>query len=112
MKKDMPQRTMAQCAYELICEKMLKGDLRFGTPLSRRNLALEFRMSLVPVNEALQRLENDGFLESWPRVGTRVKVPTPQDVRDFVDVREALESQAARLFTQRASANERQELKK
>src|SRR5437879_2002130 len=60
-------------------------------------------MSLLPVSEALQRLENDGVVESVPRVGTRVCLPTPQDIRERYEIREALESQSARLFAEKAS---------
>ena len=52
--------------------------------MSRRALASELGMSVIPVTEAIQRLEMDGLVESWPRVGTRVKVPTAQDIRDSV----------------------------
>jgi DNA-binding GntR family transcriptional regulator len=67
-------------------------------------------MSVVPVSDALQRLENEGLVESWPRVGTRVRIPTVQDVRGHYVVREALESQSARLFAQKASPEEREEI--
>lgn len=33
-------------------------------------------MSVVPVTDALRRLEGDGLLESRARAGTRVRVPT------------------------------------
>jgi DNA-binding GntR family transcriptional regulator len=110
MESKKPRQTLAQHAYERIRDKILRGDLRFGTPLSRRALANELGMSLVPVTEAVQRLEMDGLVESWPRVGTRVKVPTAQDIRDSVILREALEAQAARLFAARATEAERREL--
>lgn len=67
-------------------------------------------MSLLPVAEALQRLENDGLVESRPRIGTRVCLPTAEDIRERYEVREALESQAARLFAQKASDRERLEV--
>jgi DNA-binding GntR family transcriptional regulator len=69
-------------------------------------------MSIVPVSDALQRLETEGLVESWPRVGTRVKIPTAQDIRGHYVVREALESQSARLFSQKATPDERTELRK
>jgi DNA-binding GntR family transcriptional regulator len=110
MENNKPRQTLAQQAYEQVRNKILRGELRFGTPLSRRALANELGMSLVPVTEAVQRLEIDGLVESWPRVGTRVKVPTAQDIRDSVILREALEAQAARLFAARATEAERREL--
>ena len=52
-------------------------------------------MSTLPVSEALQRLQNEALIETVPRVGTSVRIPTPQDVRGFYVVREALESPAS-----------------
>jgi DNA-binding GntR family transcriptional regulator len=62
------------------------------------------------VSEALQRLQNDGIVESQPRVGTRVRLPTDSDVRQRYEIREALECQTARLFCRVATTKNRQEL--
>lgn len=102
--------TLSQQAYSLIRDRILRGDFPLGAELSRRRLGAEFKMSILPVSAALQRLENEGLVESRPRVGTRVKVPTPQDIRGNYIVREALETQAARLFSERAQPQERLEL--
>ena len=67
-------------------------------------------MSHLPVSQALRRLESEGFLESRPRAGTRVRVPTEQDIVERYEVREALETHAARLFAARASRTQRREL--
>jgi DNA-binding GntR family transcriptional regulator len=101
---------LARRAYLEIRNKILKGDLPVGVALSRRKLATELNISVPPVSEALQRLEREGLLESKPRVGTRVRIPTPQEIEDRCQVREALESQAARLFAERATAMEKREL--
>lgn len=103
---------MADRAYLVIRERIFRGDLPPGTPLSRRRVAAEMGMSLLPVSEALQRLEADGLLESRARAGTRVRVPDEQDIRDRFEVREALESQAARLFAARATPPDRQTLRR
>jgi DNA-binding GntR family transcriptional regulator len=102
--------SLSEKAYVLIRDRILKGELPLGAPLSRRKLAAEFGMSFVPVSEALQRLEGEGLVESKPRVGTRVRVPGAQDLRNCYIVREALESQAARLFCEKASPSERNEI--
>jgi len=102
--------SLSQQAYLVIRDRILKGEIRLGAALSRRKLAAELNMSLLPVSEALQRLENDGVVESFPRVGTRVCLPTPQDIRERYEIREALESQSARLFAEKASPRERHEV--
>lgn len=92
-----------EAAYERIRDSILDGTFGLGTPLTRRRLGEMFQMSLVPVAQALQRLEVEGLVESLPRVGTRVKVPKPEDVRGHYVVREALEAQAARMFVRTAT---------
>ena len=83
-----------------------------GGELSRRKLALELGMSILPVSEALQRLQNEGIVETKPRVGTRVRVPSSIDVRERYEIREALESQTARLFCRNATPADRAEILK
>jgi DNA-binding GntR family transcriptional regulator len=104
------EHSLAMEAYIQIRNKILKGEISLGQAVSRRGFAAELGMSLVPVAEAMQRLEAEGILESLPRVGTRVRTPSANDVRDRYIIREALEVQFARLFCERASADERQEL--
>ncbi|HJZ95368.1 MAG TPA: GntR family transcriptional regulator [Candidatus Solibacter sp.] len=103
--------SLTEQAYYTIRDLILRGKLPLGAALSRRRLAGELGMSLLPISEAIQRLENEGLLESRPQVGTRVRIPTEQDVRDRFIIREALEGQAARLFAERATLQQRQELR-
>lgn len=102
--------SLAERAYLEIRNRILKGELPVGMALARRKLAEDLGISVPPVSEALQRLEREGLVESKPRVGTRVRIPTRQDIEDRSLVREALETQAARLFAERATAGEKREL--
>jgi GntR family transcriptional regulator, rspAB operon transcriptional repressor len=101
---------LTEQVYLTIRDRILSGELRFGTALSRRSLAKELGVSVVPVGDALQRLEGDGLVESRPRVGTRVRVPTARSIRGNYTLREALETQAARIFAEKASPEERDEI--
>jgi|SRR5579875_343452 len=102
----------AKQAYLVLRERILTAEYPFGTVLSPRKLARQLGMSLVPVAEAIQHLEHDGLVERRPRAGTRVRVPTPDEIRGLYVVREALESQAARLCAVHATAGERVELRR
>src|SRR5215472_11465004 len=103
--------SLAEQAYTRILVKILKGEYPLGAALSRRRLATEFGMSFLPISEAIKRLEREGLVESRPRVSTRVRIPTATDLRDRQIIREALEAQSARLFAEKASADERAELR-
>jgi DNA-binding GntR family transcriptional regulator len=69
-------------------------------------------MSLLPVAEALQGLERDGLVESRPRVGTRVCLPTPTQIEERYEIHEALEAQAARLYAERATLRQKREMQR
>ncbi|MBZ5600940.1 MAG: GntR family transcriptional regulator [Acidobacteriia bacterium] len=99
-------------AYLIVRERILRGELAIGQPISRRKLAAELGMSFLPVSEALLRLENEGLVESRPRAGTRVRLPSQEDVQGHYIVREALEVKSAMLFSEVATSSERSELMK
>jgi len=104
--------SLSDRAYFAIREFILRGELPLGAPLSRRGLAQRLKMSLLPVGEALQRLEREGLVEARKRAGTRVRIPTRQDVEDQYVIREALESQSARLVAERATLPQLHELRR
>src|ERR1700683_4969517 len=110
--KSSENNGLAGEAYVTVRERILRGDLAIGQVISRRKVAAELGMSFLPVSEALLRLEHEGLLESRPRAGTRVRVPTRHDVQGHYVVREALEVQAAMLFATRSTPDERSELMK
>ena len=110
--KDGEQSSLASEAYTVVRQRILRGDITLGQVISRRKLAAELSMSFLPVSEALLRLEIEGLLESRPRAGTRVRIPSPEDVKGHYVVREALEVQAAMRFASVATPGERAELKK
>ncbi len=108
--RQAPPVSLADEAYLAIREMILRGQLRPGSPLSRRRLAQELGMSVLPVTDGLRRLEADGLVETRARAGTRVRVPTATDIENLYELREALESQSARLFAERATPAERRSL--
>jgi len=109
---DGAEPSLAQRAYLAIRDDILNGQLPPGTPVSRRRVARELGMSVLPVTEALRRLQEDGLLETRARAGTRVRVPTHADVHQLYEIREALETQAARLFAERATPADRRALER
>jgi DNA-binding GntR family transcriptional regulator len=112
MRATADDSSLAAEAYSIVRQRILRGEIELGQVISRRKLAAELSMSFLPVSEALLRLEFEGWLESRPRAGTRVRIPSPEDVKGHYVVREALEVQAAVRFTEVGTAAERSELKR
>jgi DNA-binding GntR family transcriptional regulator len=74
--------------------------------LDERQLAQDFGVSRTPVREAMAQLEREGFIRSVPRRGVYVVRKTKREVIEMITAWAALESMAARLITQTASADE------
>ena len=74
--------------------------------LDERRLALEMGVSRTPIREALCRLENEGFVQNIPRRGAFVARKSKKEVLEMITVWAALESMAARLVIENATAKE------
>jgi len=74
--------------------------------LDERQLSQSLGISRTPISEALNRLEQEGFIRSIPRRGMFVVRKTKNEIIEMISVWAALESMAARLITQHASDEE------
>ena len=97
-----------ETAYNTIAEKIISGDLPPGEKLSVRAMAELTGVSTIPVIEALQRLEYEGLVESFPHWGSRVVALTPETIRDRNALREAVECQAVRIVAEMDLSKEEQ----
>jgi DNA-binding GntR family transcriptional regulator len=92
---------LRQLVYEQIEGLIAAGTLAPGVRLVEGDLAQTLGVSRGPVREALQLLGRAGFVDLRPHQGAFVHVPTEKEIDDFFDVRRALESESARLATER-----------
>jgi len=88
-------------AYEKIRSAVLEGTLLPRERLVPSRLAKQFKMSRTPVREALQQLAIQGYVTTAPGGGMMVKNYSPEEVREFYELREALECGAIELVCQR-----------
>lgn len=82
--------------------RIVSGTYAPGDRLTENRLAEAFGVSRNPVREAIRVLESEGFVVAQPRRSATVATLSPQDVRDLLDVRQALEPLAARLAAERS----------
>lgn len=83
--------------YAVIHAAILSGDLPAGSRLKVRDLAEQVGTSVMPVREAIRRLEETGLAEREPHKGAVVKSLTFEELIHVYDVRRLLETEAARL---------------
>ncbi|MCM2413682.1 GntR family transcriptional regulator [Streptomyces sp. RKAG290] len=93
--------SLRDLVYETLRRRIVEVELQPGQRLVERDLAAELEVSRIPLREGLRLLAAEGLVVLVPHRGALVAPFTPADVRDLFDVRESLESLAARLTAER-----------
>src|SRR3954453_16773818 len=94
VKRPTPLR---ESVYEALTEMIIDGTLERGRHLVEVELAGILGVSRQPVREALQRLNNEGWVDLRPGFGATVHVPAEDEVDQLLAARAALQPESARL---------------
>ena len=86
--------TTAKVVAERLRQEIQHGTLAAGTRLRQNDMAQRFGVSTTPVREAFAQLQAEGLLRIDPHRGAVVFHPSVDDVLEFYEIREALESLA------------------
>lgn len=87
----MKHKSLNETAYELIRDKILRGDYELGSRLREDLLAEEISMSRTPIREAVNRLVASGLIVNHVRKGLYIIQPEDREIEEFIDIRNALE---------------------
>jgi DNA-binding GntR family transcriptional regulator len=90
--------------YDVLKEMI--ADQRFtpGSCINVERLTQELGVSRTPIWEAIRRLEQEGIVIHTPHKGVRVRELTRKMALELYEVRENMESLAARLAAERATS--------
>jgi DNA-binding GntR family transcriptional regulator len=104
------QQPLSHSAVDLLREWIISGELKPGEPLVQAQLAERLGVSRAPVREALQKLEEEGFVQNPPYRGAIVAPLTQDDVAELRQFRSFIEERAAQLIIERLTDDELTEL--
>lgn len=91
------QTRVSDRAFDALYTAIMHGELDAGRRLQVRELADSLGTSMMPVREALNRLEELGLVENLPYRGAVVKTFSLEELLEIYSVRRLLESQAVTL---------------
>lgn len=96
--------TLAAHVTQQLRDAIIQGELVPGEPLLLADLAKRLDVSIMPVREALKRLQSEGLVEQPPQKEARVTMLSLVDLDDTYAARILLETRvirrSAEIFTQ------------
>ncbi len=95
-KKDLPQ-SRVEAVYRDLRDAIIEGAYPPGAHLRLQELAANYSVSLIPVREAIRKLETERLVETVPNKGARVARISAEDIADSYQARVLLETGALRI---------------
>jgi DNA-binding GntR family transcriptional regulator len=97
--------------FDALLSEIISGALPPGHKLNEADLSGRFGIKRGPLREAIRRLQGRGLVVCRPNAGARVIVHSPKEVLDTYQMRESVESFAARLAAHNMTEAEIEELR-
>lgn len=88
--------TLQQRVYDALFQAIVSGRIRPGTRMTAKEISRRLKVSVMPVREALSRLEATGFVATQKKKGTLVKGLSKKNLEEITTIRMTLETLAAK----------------
>jgi DNA-binding GntR family transcriptional regulator len=95
--------TISDTIYETLLESIISGAIAPGAPLTMQGLAEQFDVSLMPVRDALKKLEGVNVIERRKNRRVVVKSLSIEDFEELLEIRMHLEILAAQKATRKCT---------
>lgn len=97
--------------FNTLRQAILRGELKPGERLMEIQLANKLGVSRTPIREAIRKLELEGLVLMIPRRGAEVAEITEKNLRDVLEVREALEVLSVQLACEHITQEQVKDMK-
>lgn len=87
----LERRSLKDQIADAIHTEIFTGRMAPGKTYKMGELAAQFGASRTPMRDAMLELESKGFVKITQGVGFTVVAPTPEELRDILEVRKMLE---------------------
>ena len=101
---ELPFRTVKSHLVEVLQRAIISGQYKPGERLNESKLARHYKVSRIPVREALLQLQEQGLVMNSPRRGMFVTLLSEEECAKINSLRVILEAEALKLCRARYSA--------
>ena len=105
-------KSLKEKVYEILKEMIISGKLKYNERIEEDALATSLEVSRTPVREAINKLEQEGWINIIPRRGMFVSNVSLKEINDIFQVRLNIEPIILQMGFSNIPLNECQKLKK
>ena len=91
------QSKLSTKVFEYIVDSILNGIYPPSSRISPKKIASQLGISLAPVRDAMEQLEQDGWITRIPQKGTYVRHISLEDIEQIYELRQILETGSIRI---------------
>jgi DNA-binding GntR family transcriptional regulator len=93
----IPRQSLTLAVAEKLRDQIIRGEIPEGAQLRQDAIANQYRVSRIPVREALRQLDAEGLIAIVPNRGAVVPALSPEDIEELFSIRALLEPEVLKL---------------
>ena len=93
----IPRQSLTSAVAEKLRDQIIRGEIAEGAQLRQDVIAGQYRVSRIPVREALRQLDAEGLITIVPNRGAIVPELSPSDIEELFAIRALLEPEVLKL---------------
>lgn len=93
----IPRQSLTSAVADKLRDQIIRGLIPEGAQLRQDAIATKFKVSRIPVREALRQLDAEGLITILPNRGAIVPALSPEDIEELFSIRALLEPEVLKL---------------
>ncbi|PYY03458.1 MAG: GntR family transcriptional regulator [Acidobacteria bacterium] len=93
----IPRQSLTSAVADKLRDQIIRGVIPEGAQLRQDAIANQFKVSRIPVREALRQLDAEGLITILPNRGAIVPALSPEDIEELFSIRALLEPEVLKL---------------
>jgi len=93
----IPRQSLSSAVADRLRNQIISGEVPEGSQLRQNTIAAQYRVSRIPVREALRQLDAEGLITIVPNRGALVPELLPDDIEELFSIRALLEPAVLRV---------------
>src|ERR1700751_2631990 len=87
----IPRQSLTSAVADKLRDQIIRGEIAEGTHLPQDSIHTKYRVSRIPVGEALRQLDAEGLITIVPNRGAVVPSLSPDDIEELFSIRALIE---------------------